>query len=151
MSTTTLKSLPVFDEHFHKCMWLWLAEHPGMDGRDIFRVHGFPPNALLHCERDHICKYAQHAWRMCGDEYKDSCGMCPLQFRRDLDKWGKIPCLGGAYLGWSDATTAVRNLEDNPNNPRTIEGLSLDTAKRLCRMYAKSIANMPVRNGVRCA
>lgn len=149
MSTTSFDSLLIFDVSFHKEMWLWLAEHPGKDGRDFSRAHNLFSKVLFHSETVYTCKYANAAWNMSDDD-APLCSACPLQFRRDLNKWGKIPCLGGVYLEWSNATSAVQSLEDNPNNPRTIEGLSLDSAKRLCRMYAKSIANMSVRNGVCC-
>lgn len=120
----------LFDHQAHIDMWTWLAENPGRIWRFTEERDGMLIG--IRNERYFICKQAQY-----DVEDHDSCLRCPFQQLEKRNAWGRIPCLGGFYLEWSRYTHIVRTLEETPLNPRSI--------KRLCSMYARSIANMPLK------
>lgn len=127
-----------FDHAAHKDLWIWLSNHPGNMCR-FSEVTNRTTQGVWD-ERYFACRYAQR-----NVEDPNTCQRCPFQISHKLDKWGRIPCFGGFYYEWSYYTTIIRRLEDNPLNPRSTCGVNLESAKRLCRMYARSIANLPIK------
>lgn len=166
MSNTTNE--PVFHYTLHKRLWNILADNPGMDKYEalvrFFTVEEIKEFGLSKCT---ACEYTKKVIKY-GEFF---CAHCPLDdsnVQTDPLSGVSISCFKGVYRAWHLTMKSKHGIDDllfhavfnytidetyaimdhtGMNQPDEI--VVKERLKELCSQYARTIANLPVKNGVK--
>ena len=140
------KEEPIFYYTLHQKLWNILAEHPGMLKKEALEEY------FTEKERKKFgtlqCTACAYKWKIIGTDSDPDCKHCPLDTSHvpeeypELSKWRDI-CLRGLFHQWDKLTRDIICATDN------IDDIDVKRNKELCSKYARAIANLKPKEGVK--
>ena len=133
----------VFEHTLHRTMWLYLAEHPGVvkvDAVVYLKIEGLltidMEERLWNHARCFACLYADKVYKPLSVG-GGRCGHCPF---KNVNR--NKGCLNAVFNDWHKTTCDL--------NRKYFTPASRTATEKLCSMYARCIANWPVKDDVIC-